>query len=199
MADEPQVVLNWQDAPEEFRAAYDKLIEENKANSARLSEVEREVSGVRREKAFQSALSEAKERLPEGVELTITDLPEDLPLEQITSTLLEVKAMDKKKAREEAEMAFAKDLGFETVEAYREFRALRDQAKNENMQGLAQNAAVSTVQNTAGTLNVEKTPKEQADEAYALAKKANRPEDECRAEYVRALREATPVGTPAQS
>jgi hypothetical protein len=112
----------------------------------------------------------------------------DVPLEQITPTLLKVKAEEKSKSADTELEALAKKAGFEDVGQFKTaVQTLTGMQEQERQQLASQTAAASAtgVVTPPGDL----TPAEAGTKAYQEAKAQGIAEDRAQAEYLRASRE----------
>ena len=141
-----------------------------------------ELQAFRRERAFATAVAEAK---AEGV--TLADVG-DLPPDQITPTLIRTKAAEKAEAARAAEERQAKELGFDTVDEYRAVLQAAKEAKAK--QASAQQTAADVATSSAGGPPPRKTPQEAGIEAWKAARQKGRPADVAGGEFVSAVARA---------
>jgi hypothetical protein len=155
---------------------YREHLEKLEAENAQLRKDQDELVGHRREKALQTALSEAK---VEGVSLADVG---DLPPDQITVALVKAKAGEKEEQRRAAEEKQAKELGFESVEEYRDVLKAAREAKERGKAEQVTAAQVAT--SSPGGPPPRKTVVERAMEAHQQAVERGVPADYAQAEFV---------------
>lgn len=135
-----------------------------------------ELQTFRRERAFGAALAEAN---VEGV--TLDDVG-DLPADQITSSLVRAKAAEKEDQRRAAEERQAKELGFESLDEYRDVLKIAQERKAEMV---AQRQTAGSVATSAPGREPEKdSPGVIAYREWEDARKAGVPADHAAARFV---------------
>jgi hypothetical protein len=135
-----------------------------------------ELQRFRRERAFGTALAEAK---VEGVSLEDVG---DLPADQITPALVRAKAAEKEDQRRKAEEAQAKALGFDSLDEYRDVLRIAQERKAElTAQRQAGTAAAMT---GAGREPEPDSPGVVAYRTWEESVKSGRPADLAQADFV---------------
>lgn len=173
--------IDWSTAPAALRAAHE-------ANTARLRELEAESAASkarltqidRREK-----FAELKSSLGDvAKDVTLEDLG-DLPLDQFTPTTLEVKALEKTRARVAAEERQAKELGYENREAFvADLTRVREEREKRTA---TQTQVANLATGGPGTPEPPKAAVTLAMEVLAADKAAGRPADVQGANFLNAL------------
>jgi hypothetical protein len=181
--DEP--TYDWSTAPQQMREAFERMQSETKALRETNEKAQARLLAVDRRETFERVKGELGDV---AKDVSLEDLG-DLPLEQITPTTLKVKAQEKAEARTLAEVQIAKDLGFESVDEFRTFRAEREAAKAQTQQAMGITAAAAT----AGQSFIEPvlSPKDAAFAAFNEAKTKGLPSDDAKAAAVSALLRAS--------
>jgi hypothetical protein len=162
--------------PSGLRVHLKELEKENAAFRAREEEREKRLLAFERRDAFETAVAEAK---VEGVSLADVG---DLPPDQITVALVKAKAGEKEEQRRAAEERQAKELGFESVEEYRDVLKAAREAKEKGK--AEQVAAAQVATSSPGGPPPRKTATELAMEAHQQAVERGVPADYAQAEFV---------------
>lgn len=151
-----------------------------------------ELATFRRERAFGAAMAEAK---VEGV--TLADVG-DLPADQITASLVKAKAQEKEEQRRAAEERQAKELGFDSLDEYREVLKVAQERKAE--QRREREAGAAAAMTGAGREPAKDSPGVQAYRTWEESVKSGRSADLAQADFVgakaRALMEQAAASPP---
>jgi hypothetical protein len=163
-------IIDWGTAPGALRAAHEQqakelkdLREKQAASDARLAAIDH------REKfeSLKGSTDTLKDLTPDDVK--------DIPADQLSTTILEAKAIEKARAKEAAELTQAKALGYESLETYKADIAALQAKRTADTRGMASNAAAAA--SGPGEPEAPKSRIEVANDAYKEARAKGMPQD----------------------